>query len=194
MAEQIRSLTEIDWIVVIVAIFVLLETIKAMMDLLGWFGKKIGVKFSWIEKNEQESKTIQETAETINVLKEQRICDIQNSIVHDKKIEQRIDVLEESLNDVATKAQFICDSLKSINTNQTMTREALIEMLYQTIHHKCNKYIDEFKGIPADELEDFVRLKENYTACGGNHGLQQKVQYCLDNLPILPSDKNMTSK
>lgn len=74
------------------------------------------------------------------------------------------------------------------NSHKTMIaiNEAIIEILYDRISQRCRVYINELKGIPEDEVENFQRTVEAYRACGGNHGLETKYEYCIEKLPIIP--------
>ena len=65
-------------------------------------------------------------------------------------------------------------------------KHAVVEMLYETINNQCNYYINELKGIPSSEVRWFTNRSELYQNMKGNHGLEQKVKYCLEKLPIIP--------
>lgn len=91
----------------------------------------------------------------------------------------------------------LTDSIKSIAEGGDR-RDAQIkaitagsrELLGNALDQKFDKYIS-LKGIPADELDEFVSLHDAYKGCGGNHRRDSKFNYVMEHLEVLPVKSNV---
>ena len=81
----------------------------------------------------------------------------------------------------------INDIVTGLDKRSAANEKATIESLYNTISHLCDTYINELHGVPSDQVTELTNLMDAYVGCGGNHGLQTKVDYCINKLPLLPS-------
>ena len=59
------------------------------------------------------------------------------------------------------------------------------ESLADRINQKYKYYLS-IKGIPEDEVDEFVSLHSAYKKIGGNHHGDAKFNYCMEHLPIIP--------
>lgn len=62
--------------------------------------------------------------------------------------------------------------------------------LADRISQLCKQYMD-MEGIPEDELQEFIDLHAAYKAVHGNHGIDTKYNYCIEHLPIIPSNRKI---
>lgn len=59
------------------------------------------------------------------------------------------------------------------------------ELLGTEIDRRFDIYI-KLKGIPSDELDEFISLHDAYKGCKGNHKRDAKYDYVIENFPVLP--------
>ena len=57
--------------------------------------------------------------------------------------------------------------------------------IIEKINQKYKHYLS-IKGIPEDEVDEFVSLHSAYKKIGGNHHGDAKFNYCMEHLPIIP--------
>lgn len=64
------------------------------------------------------------------------------------------------------------------------------ELLGTEIDRRFDRYI-VLKGIPADELDEFISLHDAYKGCKGNHNRDAKYDYVIENFPVLPVESKL---
>lgn len=165
ITSEIENVTNLNWAEIIIGVFILLVAFKFVWELIDWLIQKLGIKFSWKERNEKDHKTIEELSTSVN-----KISSHQDSVISTLNI--------------------IKEDVTELKSESATAKQADIELLYDRINQKSKYFINELHGIPEDEIEDFTRMFDVYEKRGGNHGLGTKVNYCLTNLPVLPSQKN----
>lgn len=97
---------------------------------------------------------------------------------------------KELFNTIMDKIDKIDEKVEEINKRTIATEKASKESLGERINYKYKEYVKS-GGIPEDELEEFVNLHSAYKGVGGNHSSDIKFNYCIDNLPILPSENKV---
>lgn len=152
---------------VVACLMVLYEGIKVISYLL----EKFGITF----KGKQQRETDHQILQTLRATSEQQIAQLQQ---RDSEFEIALSEMSNTVSKVDQTLMKIDDTLKNQNN-------ATIENLYDCVNRKCKYYMYQLRGVPSDELDSFVRLTDAYTKCGGNHGLQTKVDYCLKHLPVI---------
>lgn len=173
----IKELFQIDWVSVVLAIFIIMFGVKAIIDIIVGFLAYVGKPVKWIKKNNDDHELLVKTVEDVRQIREDHEEAVKQAIEHDEKLWQKLDLTISSINRLS-------NTVDSINARSIANNDATIEELHKIISEKCKFYI-EIGGIPIDEYDWFFRIADCYTKCGGNHGLQEKVKYCKDNLKIL---------
>lgn len=169
--EIFKSIGFLPWLLATVALCVLvLRLIKLGKDLMDAFG----LEKKSIREKADEKKRINAHSELLE--------DLQST---DKKFEKSLTEISEKLTTMDDKLTQLSTDLSAIKTDVTNLQDATIEDLYDCINRKCKYYMYTVHGVPDDERDSFIRLFEKYTQCGGNHGLGDRVNYCLNNLPRL---------
>lgn len=194
--SNINDLFELNFPTIIIGILLILTCIKYVVELIEWCLKKLGVKFNKdiVKRNfenrlEKTEQTIDETNNVIASMQNLQADSIEQFTERDKEISSRIDNIEELVKKVSETTNEIKNSLDEIREATKKNTSANIELLYQKITEKCDHYIS-INGIPNEEYIVLENLFKIYHDEGGNHGLKRKVDYCLNNLPILP-DKQL---
>lgn len=130
------------------------------------FIRKIGIEFKWMREKRERNELIINTANKLQELKDQREIDVEQSIRHDKK-------LEESINSV------ICLLEKHIESEDKRTVAILRSTLY--------KFHSEFMShgyVTSDGLKTFIECGEVYEEAGGNDIYHDKLKPEVMSLPI----------
>ena len=86
--------------------------------------------------------------------------------------------LTDSIKNIAASGERRDEQIKAITAGNR-------ELLGNALDQKFDKYI-ALKGIPADELDEFVSLHDAYKGCGGNHRRDSKFDYVMTHLSVLP--------
>ena len=130
------------------------------------FIRKIGIEFKWMREKRERDELIIDTANKLQELKDQRAVDVEQSINHDKK-------LQESVGSV------ICLLEKHIESEDKRTVAILRSTLY--------KFHSEFMSqgyVTSDGLKTFDECGRVYEEAGGNDIFHDKLKPEVMSLPI----------
>ena len=64
------------------------------------------------------------------------------------------------------------------------------EMMAEKINEKYKHYI-RINGIPEDEKDEFISLHDAYKGVGGNHHGDEKFNYCIEHLKVIPVETKL---
>ena len=174
----------------------------------------LGIETKTMRKKREEHELLLSTAKGLQDLSKKRDADVEQSIKHDKKIEENLNQFMEEMktsvidtqksmqqfadNRIHDREQSleiqkkITDSINKI-AKTDLQRDAQIEKLIvsqkETLADRINqkyKFYLSNNGIPEDEYDEFVSLHAAYKNVGGNHSGDAKFNYCIDHLPIIP--------
>lgn len=120
--------------------------------------------------------TVSETQKQMTQFTENRIHDREQSFAIQKE-------LTDSIKAVADGGKRREEQIEAVMIGNR-------ELLGAEIDRRFAKYI-ELKGIPADELDEFVSLHDAYKGCKGNHNRDAKYEYIIENLPVLPVESKL---
>lgn len=221
--EEITALTTIDYYSLFVAVFTILIGLKTVVLLFEWVVEKLGLETKWMRRRREERELLVKTSQNLSNLQEKHEKDVQQSIIHDKKIQDDLSLFIVNMKDVVAETQEeikrfaenrvhdreqslqiqkdLTDSIKSIidrNSGKDIQINNLMiaqrEVLADRINQKYKHYIS-IKGIPEDEVDEFTNLHAAYKGVGGNHSGDAKFEYCMNHLPVIPVEtKLITNK
>lgn len=186
MHEAITTLTTLDYVGIFGGILLGIAAFKTIVTGLEWFCNKVGIKFKFIEDKKADHELLEKTAESMNALKERVVSDEVKFEKQDEKIEARINEVCEELRAIANTSVDILKKIDDINSSGELKKQAVMEVLRDAIDDQCDKYINTLKGVPSSEVKWLSDRFDLYKKMGGNHGLEHKVKYCLEKLPIIP--------
>lgn len=221
--DNLEQLKQIDWWYVLIAVCLLLVSIKFVWSLLDWLlFEKLGIETRKMKQRRQERELLQTTAELAKTTSElakttaENLDKLQKRHIKDEE-EFRNNLnnyIEESRKDrkalhdemTAYSVNRINDRRQSLEIQKELNDSIAIrdsqisslvvankEMLAEKINEKYKHYI-AINGIPEDEYDEFVSLHDAYNGVGGNHNGDAKFQYCIDHLPIIPVETKLVSK
>ena len=186
MQEAITTLTTLDYVGIFGGILLGIAAFKTIVTALEWLANKLGIRFKFIEDKKADHNLLQQTVDAVNKIEKQMRVDEEEYTKKDTLIEEKIESLNSEIKNLSELSNSVLEKIGDISNNSKLYKKAVVEMLYGTISKQCDYYINELKGIPTSEVRWFTNRFELYQSMGGNHGLERKVQYCLDKLPIIP--------
>ena len=214
--ENLEQFKQIDWWYVVIAICVLLVSLKFVWSLLDWLlFDKLKIETGKMKQQREDRETLmataelaKTTAENLDKLQKRHTKDeedfrnnLNNYMEESRKDRKALhdEMTKFSNNRIADRQQSLTiqKELNDSISSRDVKIEALViankEMLAEKINEKYKHYIS-VKGIPEDEYDEFVSLHKAYNGVGGNHHGDAKFQYCIDHLPIIPVETKLVFK
>ena len=186
MQDAITTLTTLDYVGIFGGVLLGIAAFKTIVTALEWLFKKCGIQLKFIEDKKADHALLEETAKSVNVLQERVKDDESRFEKQDEKIEEQIAEVCEELKTIANTSSDILKKIDDINSSGELKKQAVMEVLRDAIDDQCDKYINTYEGVPSSEVQWLSDRFDLYKKMGGNHGLEHKVMYCLEKLPILP--------
>lgn len=169
MEKVFSQLMELDILGVLVGVFVILEALKLLTELISWICNKFGIESKFFNEKKKNKETLEEITQTLKT-----------TTKNQKELFKQQQILCEKVGQIS-------DSIRIMEENVKIHSDAIVNILYYTIGERCNYYIDTLHGIPSNEVEILGQLGSSYDSMNGNHGLKNKIDYCLSGkLQILP--------
>lgn len=220
--EPIIELTKIDYSVVFIQIFTILAGLKAITFIVEWIIDKTGIETKWMRQKKEEHNLLIKTAQNLTELQKKHAEDVQQSIIHDKRIREDFSEFMNEIKSSVTKTQDeikkyaenrvhdreqsiqiqkeLTNSIKEImsnNNNKDQQINSLMAAQREVLADKINqkyKYYISIKGIPEDEVDEFTNMHRAYKAIGGNHSGDAKYEYCINHLDVIPVETKLILK
>lgn len=184
--DEITTLTTLDYVGIVSSGVAAIAAIKSLLALFEWAGKKLGIKFKWVEQKKADHALLEKTAESLGKIEKRIDNDEKVYTAKDETFDREIEKISDEISGLKDMSADILNKLKSMCDTNEMQKQAINEVLFDVIDKQCDRYINELHGIPASEVAWFSDRFKLYDRNGGNHGLKRKVNYCFDKLPIIP--------
>lgn len=153
--NEIENLTHVDYLTVLLGLFVILFAIKTVIELVGWYKKKFGIK------------TVVDTEkETV----ENRISKLES---HDKWQYNEISKISKGIDEIKSR----------LDENEKETNQRIIVQYGAELYNLHSKFMEQ-RYVTRAGLETFDLLAETYLKCGGNHSIKGKIIPEVMALPI----------
>lgn len=175
--DNIKEFLELDWVAVVLGIFIIMSGIIAIFTIIGKFSEIIGKPVKWVREKKKDHelllKTVQDLTELHNTHKE----DTRQSIRHDEIIRQDLQALTSTVNDISSKLE---------------TMEAKIDATEMAkLKEKILGYYRKYS--PLGEWERFEHdvfwgLYDRYISHGGNSFVQHDIEPVMRRLRIKEND------
>lgn len=124
-------------------------------------------------------------------MKEQLSKDEKDDLARGSKMDSCFEELNKNIKEISRRIGCIEEKVNKLEERSENTECASRESLGDMINQKYTRYI-KGGGIPEDELDQFIDLHAAYKRVGGNHSGDAKFNYCINSLPILPPNANLT--
>lgn len=206
---DLKELVQIDWWYVIIAIVILLASIKLVWSLLDWLlFEKLGIETKKMKQRRQESELLRTTADNLKSLKEKHdsdeaelkecltsfITETRNALkVQDESNREHWETSKQIRKELADTIKRIVDDNDKKSEQIDSLIDANKEILAEKINEKYKYYIS-IGGIPEDEFDEFTNMHKAYNGVGGNCHGDAKYEYCIEHLPIIPVETKLTIK
>lgn len=219
--EAITEGLKLDISSLVMGLFLVLSAIIAAVTIIGRFSEIVGKPVKWIKKKNADHELLLKTSDTLHVLLKKQEEDVAQSIRHDELIRKDLNVITKDIRDSIkeTQAQIhqfsenrvhdreqslriqkeLTDSIKVLAEGAAGRKEQIAvlqaankELLADKINQKYKQYL-MIDGIPADEVGEFTNLHDAYKNLGGNHAGDQKYDYVMKNLPVIPVERQFVN-
>ena len=142
----IETLTQIDYLLVILGLFVILFAAKEIIEIFSYFIKKFRIKTG----SDEDKETIKN-----------RIKTLEN---HDNWQYKEIVKISKGVDDIKDR----------LDTNEKETNQRIIIQYGAELYNLHSKFMAQ-KYVTRAGLETFQLLADTYIACGGNHSIKGKI-------------------
>lgn len=181
MEKVITQLADLDFVAIIIGIFVILESIKLITELISWICNRFGIESKFINDKNKEKQLLKQTSE-----------DLKTVINNQKMLNDKYDKTDGRIDEINKRVDEMSNELSTLNKSIKTHSDVIVDILYHTISEKCDYYINTLHGIPSNEIEILGQLGNSYNSMNGNHGLKNKIDYCLSGkLRVLPIDTDI---
>lgn len=220
--NEILALTNINFYSLFLSVFVILVGIKTIVSLLEWLFQKLGIETKWMRQKREEHELLIQTSKNLYSLQKKHEEDVQQSIVHDKKIKDELSSFINEMKETIAETQReirkyaenrVNDRKQSIEIQKELSGaiknvtkmgnirddqiNALIcgnkELLGSEIDKRYRQYI-ALNGIPESDVDEFDDIYTAYKNLGGNHSRDVKYSYVKDHLPVIPVKTKLVTK
>lgn len=177
--SAVEQLMQLDVINILVGIIVIAVAFKFIWELIDFWISKSGLELKWKREQKEDRVLLHTLEERVTNLEQYSKEAVTNANIVDKELQAEFADLKNVITQMAAK-------IDDIYNGGVENEAAILELLYDTISQRCHHYLD-IGYIPEDEHDQFVSLLDRYKGLGGNHGLENKVNYCIKKLPIKSS-------
>lgn len=163
--NEILQLQKIDYLTWITTGFLILAAIVAATTIIGKFSEIIGKPVKWVKKKNEERTLLLKTTQSLDELWAQRSTDVEQSIRHDK-------ILQEDLHNIS-------DKLDSLSEQISLMQCKIDETEMAKLKDAIIAYYKKYKDLGAwSELEKdaFWDLFKSYEAHGGDGYIHSVVE------------------
>lgn len=172
--ESIKELLELDWIALILAIFIIMSGTIAIFTIIGKFSEIIGKPVKWVREKKKDHelllKTVQDLTELHNTHKE----DTKQSIRHDEMIREDLQALTSTVKDISEKLEVMQEKIDA--TEMAKLKEKILG------YYRKYKDIGEWQRFESDV---FWGLYDRYISHGGNSFVQHNIEPTMRNLKVI---------
>lgn len=131
---------------------------------------------------------IEENIQSIDAIKDKQTeleTAIKNNynlnIEYNKRVEERINKFENTLESITTSLKSITDFNVEWKQTNKVQNDALKMMLCNELDKKYRRFLD-LGYIPDGEFEEYVSMHDAYNGIGGNHTGDAKYKYVIEHL------------
>lgn len=196
MLDYIKELVKLDFGSFILAVFTIMSAVIAIWQIIGKFFELIGKPLKWYNnRNKDHEELIQLMAELKTHKNNNDVVEKNfNSFMKEMKNEMqkynnnRINDRKQSFKIQQQLTDSISKMAESAGQNKILIDALLVaqkEMMAEKINEKYKNYI-AMDGIPEDEKDEFISLHDAYKGVGGNHHGDEKFNYCINHLKVIP--------
>lgn len=91
--DSIYDFLNVNFRSVFISVIIILIAVKTCLTLFEWFVSKTGLETKWIRRKREDHELLVKTSESLIALKEKQAHDVEQSIIHDKRINDKLEEL-----------------------------------------------------------------------------------------------------
>lgn len=160
--SEISEMLNLNWMTVLVGIFVLLFAVKEIIEIVGFFKNR----YHFSTANEQKINSIEE-----------RLSELERR--NDKQDETLVDI-KDCLHRIEDNQQKSEERQQKVEEQNNETFKGLLGERLYSLHHRFTQQ----ESITNVDYETFSTLSEDYTKRKGNHSIKNKIIPEVNNLPL----------
>ena len=203
MLDYIKEMIQLDFGHVFTSIFVIMAGIIAVWQIVGKFFEIIGKPLKWytnrnkdheelkkliqeVHNHEKNNDKVEKTFENFMNEMKKEMQKYNDNRIHDRQ--QSFDIQKQLTDSIGTMSN-------SAKENKVLIDALLVaqkEMMAEKINEKYKHYI-AIDGIPEDEKDEFISLHDAYKGVGGNHHGDEKFDYCMQHLKVIPVERKLNN-
>lgn len=175
--DAVQELFQIDFSYVLISVFVVLISIKAIVSVFEWLISKLGLETKWMRLKREEHELLLRTSENLAELQKKHFEDSRISEENDEEIRKDVQkltdmFLDEKIDDLRWK---ILDSCSALSNGIRYNREMFDHIIH--MYDKYEKILEENdmeNGLIKESMK-FVRLKYRKYLENGNGEFSQEL-------------------
>lgn len=172
--DTIKELFELDWVAIILGVFIIMSSIIVIYTVICKFSeiikKPVGIAKQRKQDHELLLKTVQDLTELHNTHKE----DTKQSIRHDEMIREDLQTLTSTVNDISVKLEIMQEKIDA--TEMAKLKEKILA------YYRKYSLLGEWEQFESDV---FWGLYDRYISHGGNSFVQHDIEPTMRNLKVI---------
>lgn len=169
--EVIKQLSDVNFSIVIMGIFIIMSVVVAVHDVIGKFSKIIGKPLKWVKKNDEVQEMILEHEKRINSLAEQHENDEIKYQERNNEIEDKLSKLTDMVlnKEISDLRWTILDFSSALSNGRKYNGEAFKHIF--SVYTKYEKILEE-NNMENGLVEESMRfIRDKYQELLRNGGL-----------------------
>lgn len=171
--DEIQALLNLDWVALILGIFVLMSGIIATVTIVGKFSEVIGKPVKWVREKRKDHELIIENAKAIQKLSKRHEEDTKQSIRHDEMIRDDLQKLTNTVDNIVSKLETMQE--KNDATEMAKLKDKIVA------YYRKYSVLGEWEKFECDV---FWGLFDSYIYHGGNSFVKGDIESVMRKLKI----------
>lgn len=164
--DAIKEATQIDFSQFLIWVFVFVVATLAILDIIGRVSEYINKPVKWVRNRKVDHDLLITTAQALNELKEKQEQDVEASITHDKKIEDKLENITKMM-----ETHMESDDKRTVAT-------------FRSALYRMHSDFTERGYVTREGLKTFVECGNEYVNAGGNDIFKSKLKPEVMALPV----------
>ena len=142
--ETIAEFFKLDFVSVILGVFIIMSAVIAIFDIIGKFSSIIGKPVKWVKRKNEDHELLIKTVEGLNTLGKRHDESVKQSIRHDKDIKDNLEKLTKICinKEIDDWRWEILDFASALSLKREYSKEQFVHVL--SIYEKYEKLLEEY--------------------------------------------------
>lgn len=171
--DDIKELLELDWIAIILGIFVIMSTIIAIYSIICKFSEIIKKPIGAAKQRKQDHELLMQTVQDLKELHNTHKEDTKQSIRHDEMIREDLQALTSTVNNISSKLEIMQKKIDA--TEMVKLKEKILA------YYRKYSVLGEWEKFEHDV---FWGLYDSYINHGGNSFVKHDIEPVMRRLKI----------